>query len=128
MCEADAIVIGAPLYFRAPPSGFHTVVERIQSMAFFHETIGDATSPSPLAGVPCGLVAVAEYSNPHGILEYLHDFVTLMQMRPIQLGAFPYLGVGAHGDPAADEIFRPFDRAAELGRSLVEAVQSWDRG
>ncbi len=122
MIEADAVILGAPQYFRAPPAHFHAFIERVQSMSFFHETAGVPRSPSPLAGIPCGLVAVAEYSNPHGILEYLHDFSTLVGMRPVLLDGFPYLGVGAHGDPEDDDVFRPHERARDLGTALAHAA------
>jgi multimeric flavodoxin WrbA len=122
MIEADAVIIGAPQYFRVPPAHFHAFIERVQSMFFFHETAGAARAPSPLAGIPCGLVAVAEYSNPHGVLEYLHDFSTLVGMRPVLLDRFPYLGVGAHGDPEEDDVFRPHERAKELGVALARAA------
>ena len=48
MKAADAIVIGAPHYFRGPPAGFHTMIERLQSMAFFHEATGSSDEESPL--------------------------------------------------------------------------------
>jgi len=123
MEKADAIVIGAPQYFRGPPAGFHAMIERLQSMAFFYEAAGHSHEGSPLTGKPCGLVAVAEYSNPHNILEYLHDFCLLLKMRPIELPSFPYLGVGGHGDLERDEIFHPIERARELAADLVAAVR-----
>jgi len=124
MTKADALVIGAPQYFRAPPAGFHAMIERLQAMFFFQETYGSADVPSPVVGKPCGLVAVAEYSNPHAILEYLHDFCTLLKMRPVLLDMFPYLGVAGQGDIANDEIFRPFERSQDLARGLVKQVRS----
>ena len=123
MTKADALIIGAPLYFRAPPAGFHTMIERLQAMFFFLETGGRDDVPSPVAGKPCGLVAVAEYSNPHRILEYLHDFCTLLKMRPVLLDTFPYLGVAGQGDIENDEIFRPFERSKDLARALVKAAK-----
>ena len=128
MVEADAIVIGAPHYFRAPPAGFHTMIERMQSMAFFYEAAGNSHETSPLLGKPCGLVAVAEYSNPHVILEYLHDFCLLLKMKPVNLPTFPYLGVGGHGDLQTDEIFHPFERARELAEALLAAAAKDRRG
>jgi len=124
MGNADAILIGAPQYFRGPPAGFHAMIERMQSMAFFHEAAGHSPEDSPLLGKPCGLVAVAEYSNPHAILEYLHDVCLLLKMRPVELSTFPYLGVGGHGELECDEVFRPFERCQELAESLVSAVRS----
>lgn len=124
MKEADALVIGAPHYFRGPPAGFHTMVERMQSMAFFHEAAGHSRKGSPLADKPCGLIAVAEYSNPQVILEYLHDVCLLLNMRPIGLPSFPYLGVGGHGELEKDRVFRPFERARELAAELVATARS----
>ena len=123
MLRADAVILGAPQYFRGPPAGFHTMIERMQSMAFFHEAAGNSHDASPLAGKPCGLVAVAEYSNPHAILEYLHDFALLVKMRPIELRSFPYLGVGGHGELDKDEIFHPFARSRELAEGLIDACR-----
>jgi len=122
MMEADAVLLGAPQYFRGPPAGFHAMIERMQSMAFFHEAAGHPYEASPLADKPCGLVAVAEYTNPHAILEYLHDFALLLKMRPIELPTFPYLGVGGHGELEQDTIFRPLGQARELAARLVAAV------
>jgi len=122
MASADALILGAPHYFRGPPAAFHAMIERMQSMAYFYEAAGHSHEGSPLEGKPCGLVAVAEYSNPHIILEYLHDFCLLLKMRPIEVPSFPYLGVGGHGDLATDEIFHPFERSKELAAKLLMAV------
>jgi len=124
MGTIDALVVGAPLYFRAPPAGFHALIERLISMAFYQETQGHGDAASPVAGMPCGLVAVAEYSNPHGMLEYLHDFSTLLCMRPVILDRFPYLGVGAHGNPEEDRVFHPYDRAKELASALAQRLSA----
>ena len=124
MKTADAIVIGAPHYFRGPPAGFHTLIERLQAMAFFHEAAGSSDEDSPLLDEPCGLIGVCEYSNPQTILEYLHDFCMLLKMRPIRLRSFPYLGVGAHGEIEEDEVFRPLERSTELASALVAAVNA----
>jgi multimeric flavodoxin WrbA len=119
MIQADALVIGAPLYFRAPPAQFQTWVERLVSLFFFQESLGQEATPSPLKGKPCGLVGVAEYSNPHVILEYLHDFCTVLKMRPVLLDTFPYLGVAGQGDVEHDAIFHPFERAKDLAAKLL---------
>lgn len=121
MTEADAVILGAPQYFRAPPAGFHTLIERLTSLCFFQETRGSDTGPV-LAGKPCGLVAVSEYSNPQFVLEYLHDACLLLGMRPVRLDAFPYVGVGGHGDLDTDSTFRPMERARDLGRELARIL------
>ena len=100
------------------------MIERLQAMAFFHETGGSSDEESPLLDKPCGLVGVCEYSNPQVILEYLHDFCRLLRMCPIRLHALPYLGVGAHGEIETDEIFRPLERTTELASALVAAVRA----
>ena len=123
MVKADALVIGAPLYFRAPPAKFQALVERLISIFFFRETQGGGDEASPLAGKPCGLIGVAEYSNPHQILEYLHDFCTVLKMSPVVLDRFPYLGVAGQGNVDEDETFHPFERCKDLAGALVEEVQ-----
>ena len=119
MVQADALVIGAPLYFRAPPAHFQALLERLVSMFFFYESQGEASVPSPLAGKLCGLVGVAEYSNPQQILETLHDFCLVLKMRPVRLSHFPYLGVAGQGDIEADQVFDPYLRAKELAVTLL---------
>ena len=121
--EADALLIGAPLYFRAPPARFQALIERLISMFFFHETQGSGDDESPLKGKPCGLIAVAEYSNPHQILEYLHDFCTVLKMRPVVLERFPYLGVAGQGDVHRDTVFKPFERSKDLASAIMREVR-----
>ena len=127
METADALVIGAPHYFRGPPAGFHTLIERLQAMAFFYEAAGSPSENSALLDKPCGLIGVCEYSNPQAILEYLHDFCMLLKMRPIRLRSFPYLGVGAHGEVDADQVFCPVERSTELASAMVAAVRAGSR-
>jgi len=122
MREADAVVLGSPHYFRGPPAGFHALIERLISMAFFYESAGGSRERSPLAGTPCGLVAVAQYSNPQSILEYLHDACRLLGMQPVSLSKFPYLGIGGHGNLEADDVFRPLEQAEDLAVHLLQAV------
>lgn len=123
MAEADGLVIGAPLYFRGPPAGFQALIERLISIHFFYETQGTGHEGPPLKGKPCGLVGVAEYSNPHQVLEYLHDFCTGLKMRSVLLDAFPYLGVAGQGDAGEDETFKPFERARDLAIALVDTLR-----
>jgi multimeric flavodoxin WrbA len=120
MVQADAIVIGAPLYFRAPPSKFHMLIERLIALFFNLEMLGDSSIESPLKNKPCGLIGVAEYSNPHQMLEYLHDFSLLLRMKPVTIDRFPYLGVAGQGDIYNDRIFYPFDRAEDLAAAIMK--------
>jgi multimeric flavodoxin WrbA len=126
MIKADALIIGAPLYFRAPPAKFQAFIERLISIFFFFETQGDEVEESPLKGKPCGLIGVAEYSNPHQILEYLYDFCTVIKMRPVVLENFPYLGVAGQGDVNEDVIYDPFKSPKDLADALVKEVQRRD--
>jgi len=119
MIQADVVIIGTPLYFRAPPAKFHTLIERLISIFFFKESQGIGQEKSPLQGKPCGLIGVAEYSNPHQVLEYLHDFCMLLHMNPVRIQRFPYLGVAGQGNVKQDVIFKPFERAKELAESIV---------
>ena len=128
MIQAAVLVIGAPLYFRAPPAKFQALAERLISMFFFRETQGGDDEESPLVGKPCGLIGVAEYSNPHQMLEYLHDFCTVLKMRPMLLARFPYLGVAGQGNVDEDEVFHPFERCQDLAAALVGAVQRQKNG
>jgi multimeric flavodoxin WrbA len=121
MIAADAVLLGAPLYFRGPPAKFQALAERLISLFFFHETQGEDRVVSPLKDKPCGLVGVAEYANPHQILEYLHDFCTVLKMRPLVLDRFPYLGVAGQDDLMNDEIFHPFARSRDLAEALINA-------
>jgi len=120
MMEAEAIVIGAPMYFRAPPAKFHMLVERLIAVFFNLESLGDGSIESPLKGKPCGLIGVAEYSNPHQILEYLHDFCLLLKMKPVVIEKFPYLGVAGQGDIYKDTIFHPFERSRDLACAILK--------
>ena len=123
MIKADALIIGAPLYFRAPPAKFQAFIERLISIFFFFETQGDEVEESPLKGKPCGLIDVAEYSYPHQILEYLYDFCTVLKTRPGVLEKFPYLGVAGQGDVNEDVVFDPFERSKDLADALVKEMQ-----
>ncbi len=122
MIQADALIIGAPLYFRGPPAKFQALAERLVSMFFFNETQGDGNAESPLSGKPCALVGTAEYSNPHQILEYLHDFCTVLGMRPVRLKRFPYLGVAGQGDVHRDVTFNPFERSKDLAEAILREI------
>ena len=123
MVEADALLIGAPLYFRAPPAKFQALAEQLISIFFFHETHGGESGDSPLQGKPCGLIGVAEYSNPHQVLEWLHDFCTVLKMRPVLLDRFPYLGVVGQGEVDRDEVFKPFERSRDLAAAILREVR-----
>jgi hypothetical protein len=57
-----------------------------------------------------------------GILEYLHDFCTVLGMRPVLLDRFPYLGIAGQGDIDRDRIFQPFQRAKELAAKFTASL------
>ncbi len=124
MIKADAIVIGTPLYFRSAPSKFYMLVEKIIAIFFNYQANGINEVESPLKNKPCGLVGVAEYSNPHQMLEYLNDFCTLLNMNPVRISKFPYLGVSGQGDVTKDEIFKPFERSKDLAAALIKELNA----
>lgn len=124
MRHADAILLATPLYFRAPPARFHTLMERLISVHFFHESQGRASETRPLSGKPCGLIGVTEYSNPQGILEYLSDVSRLLGLAAVSLDRFPYLGVGGQGDLDNDGVFRPLAACETLAANLVTALRA----
>ena len=120
--QADAVLLATPLYFRAPPARFHTLMERLISLHYFRESQRIEGETRPLSGKPCGLIAVTEYSSPQGMLEYLADVSRLLGMEPITLRRFPYLGVAAEGDPERDRIFEPLNACVELAAGLTAAL------
>jgi multimeric flavodoxin WrbA len=124
MIAADALLIGTPLYFRAPPARFHALVERLISMAFCRQTAADPAAASPLRGKPCVLIGMTEYSNPAQVLEYLTDACNLLQMDPVRLDQFPYWGIGAQGDAAREEPFHPAACSREMAGKLIAKVKS----
>lgn len=123
MARADALIIGTPLYFRAPPAKFQAWVERMISIFYYHEIQGGGDEASPIKDKLCGLVGVAEYSNPHQMLEYLHDFCNVLKMKPIGIARFPYLGVAGQGDVNKDTVFRPFEKSKELAKAIFKEMQ-----
>jgi multimeric flavodoxin WrbA len=124
MKDADALILGAPLYFRTPPAKFHILIERLIAMFFFYETNGTGDEQSPLQEKPCGLIGVAGYSNPHQILEYLFDFCTVLKMKPVLLKRFPYLGVAGQGNVNEDVVFNPFKRSKDLAHGIVREMRT----
>ncbi|MDD2716241.1 MAG: flavodoxin family protein [Candidatus Wallbacteria bacterium] len=121
---ADALVIGAPLYFRGPPTKFQALIERIIALFFSLESAGTRGIEAGFKNKPCGLVGVAEYTNPLQVLEYLHDFANLLGMKTVKVPRLPYLGVGGQGDVRSDKIFNPFERSKELAEALVREFKT----
>ena len=124
MIRADVILIGTPLYFRAPPAKFHAFIERLISIFFFYESSNLSGQTFPLQGKPVGLVATAEYSNPHGMLEYLADFCRVLKMQAVKLDHFPYLGVAGQNELDPEHIFKPYERCKELAHNLHFLMES----
>ena len=123
MAQADVLIIGTPLYFRAPPAQFQAWVERMISIFYYHEAQGGGDEASPIKGKLCGLVGVAEYSNPHMMLEYLHDFCNVLKMKPVGIERFPYLGVAGQGDVNKDTVFHPFEKSRELAAAIFKEMK-----
>ena len=122
MISADALIIGAPLYFRTPPAIFHTFVERLVSLFFNKECQGSIAEESPLFGKPVALIGLAEYTNPSQVLEYLNDFCNILKMNVVKISRFPYIGVCGQGDIEGDKIFSPFECSKEMAVALVNSM------
>lgn len=119
MESADAVIIGAPLYFRVPSAKFHMLAERLISIFYNRERSGGMENVhSPLYNKPCVLIGVAEYTSPNHVLEYLQEFCHVLKMRPVMLPRFPYLGIGAQGPLENDQMFQPMERARDMGDAL----------
>ena len=123
MIEADALIIGAPLYFRTPPARFHTFAERLVALFFNKECQGSIAKESPLFRKPTALIGLAEYSNPSQIPEYLSDFCNILKMNALKISRFPYIGIGGQGDITIDRIFNPFECSKEMAEVLVTSTR-----
>jgi multimeric flavodoxin WrbA len=120
MIHSDVILIGSPLYFRGPPSKFQCLIERLISIFYYLESSESMTYSAPLKNKPCGLIGVTEYSNPHQILEYLHDFCMVLNMKPILLENFPYLGIAGQESLEGTKIFHTQERINEMGDLILK--------
>ncbi len=128
MEAADVVIIGAPLYFRAPSAKFHMLAERLISIFYNRERSGGMENVhSPLYNKPCVLIGVAEHTSPNHVLEYLQEFCHVLKMRPVMLPRFPYLGVGAKGALEADRMFQPLERALDMGDAVWTAIHEPNR-
>ncbi|MDD5090871.1 MAG: NAD(P)H-dependent oxidoreductase [Candidatus Wallbacteria bacterium] len=123
IASANALVMGAPLYFRGPPAGFQALIERLIAVFFALEEEGARRNEDRFKGKPCGLVGVAEYSNPLSVLEYLHDFACLLGLHTVKVSRLPYLGVAGQGDVTKDMVFNPLERCDELALGLRAELQ-----
>lgn len=120
---ADAVIIGAPLYFRLPSAKFHMLAERLISIFYNRERSGGMENVhSPLYNKPCVLIGAAEYTSPNHVLEYLQEFCHVLKMRPVMLSRFPYLGIGAQGTLDTDRMFQPLERAKDMGDAVWAAI------
>ena len=121
MKEADAIIIGSPLYFILP-SRLVALTERLACVSYFSEWRGFKEA-HPLDDKPCGFIAVAAGDTPQPVLPRLLDFALSLKMRPLMLKDYPYLGVCGRGDLDKDKDWKPLERAEQLGRLVVEAAK-----
>jgi len=118
---SEAIVIGSPLYYIIP-SRLTALIERLISLSYFYETKG-LKEPEPLEGKPCGLLAVSAEGDVRPVLQHLFNFALFLKMKPVTIGPYPYLGVGANSKLEKDKDLNPIENAKVLGRLLVEAVE-----
>ncbi len=121
MKRSEAIVIGSPLYFTTP-SRLTALIERLVSLSYFYETKG-LKEPEPLEGKPCGFLAVCADYDVRPVLQHLFNFALHLKMKPVTIGSYPYLGVGANSKLEKDKDLNPIKNAKALGRLLVEVVR-----
>jgi multimeric flavodoxin WrbA len=119
MEEAQALVVGSPLYFPFP-SRLVALAERLACLAYFFEERGFKTR-EPLEDKPCGLVAATGGSDPMPVLQYLSNWALSLKMKPITVKFYPYFGVAAVGRLEEDGN-KPLEKALALGKLLAEAV------
>ena len=113
MKNADAIVIGSPLYFNIP-SRLTALIERLVCLAYFYRMRG-FKEPHPLTNKPCGLIAVSAENDTIPSLQHLLNFALFLKMKPVFIDSYPFIGVSGRGgykDNLAE--------AKELGRLLVK--------
>ncbi len=120
LAGADAVILASPLYIKIP-SAFNMLLERLVALCFSAETA--ATGSSVFDGKVCGLVAMAEYTDPQEILRHMHDVALVLKMEPVHLKTYPYLGVGGIGNLDEQKSMgplKPFAQAKLLARALIE--------
>ncbi len=118
--RSEAIVIGSPLYYIIP-SRLTALIERLISLSYFYETKG-LEEPEPLEGKPCGFLAHSAEDDVRPVLQHLSNFALFLKMKPVTIGSYPYLGVGANSKLEKDRELNPIENAKVLGRLLVEAL------
>ncbi|MBS4015954.1 MAG: flavodoxin family protein [Candidatus Latescibacteria bacterium] len=123
MKSADAILIGAPLYL-VVPARLCALLERLGELAFFNDEMRKHDAPSPLADKPCGFIAVCYIDSPLPVLEQLHKIAVYLEMKPVNLGTFPFLGVAGRDDLDKDTYYQPIEKSKRLGSLLANSLQS----
>jgi multimeric flavodoxin WrbA len=116
MKNADAIVIGSPLYFNVP-ARLTALIERLVCLGYFFR-MRRFKEPHPLADKPIGLIAVSAENDTMPVLQHLLNFSLFLKMKPVFIDAYPYIGISGRGgykDNLAE--------AKELGSSLVKQVK-----
>ena len=94
--SAEGIIFVCPFYFYVP-SKFQAFLERISCLDYFtSERHGEGNNP--LAGKPCLLVTVSASGssfNAFQILHHLQEFALMLQMKPVNLRFWPFIGLSA---------------------------------
>lgn len=120
MEEADALVIGSPLYFPVP-SRLVALCERLVCLAYFHD-VRQHKGAHILEDKPCALVAASAGSDPMDVFRYLFQFALSTRMTPLTMKRYPYYGVAGRGDLTTDTA-KPIEAAQELAQLVADALE-----
>lgn len=131
MKSADGVVIACPFYFYVP-SKFQAFMERMSCLDYYSQE-RHGRENVPLRGKPCALIAVSASGssfNAFQILHHLQEFASMLQMRPIAMDRWPFIGLSAKCGleiGAALKEKETIEQAKELVKPLVREIENDER-
>lgn len=131
MKSADGVVIACPFYFYVP-SKFQAFMERMSCLDYYSEE-RHGKENVPLRGKPCALAAVSASGssfNAFQILHHLQEFALMLEMRPIAMNKWPFIGLSAKCGLETGATLKEketIEQAKELVRMLVRTVENDER-
>jgi len=121
MKSADGILIASPRYFIVP-SKLQALIERLYCSNYITK-YRNPSAMHPLADKPVGFLTVSAsggYST-MPLLTHLEKFCLWLNMRPVTITTFPFIGIVAT-DPASKDT-KALQHARTLGQTLAKAVK-----
>jgi len=133
MKNADGIIFTCPFYFYVPAK-FQAFLERLSCLDWFTlKRHGEGNNP--LAGKPCLLTTISASGNGFNafqILHHLQEFVLMMQMEPLTVDYWPYIGFSMKsGGMEKGAILKEkegLEKAKELAAFLVKEIEKIKKG